>query len=79
MLINYFCYIWWEIFRGKIQNQNIELLTEIDVIELLGKKQPYMMPKKYGVSKPILNYPAKYNKMAIFGSIENGSVNRRAV
>lgn len=54
-----------------------DFMEEQEVFELLGKKKTavWRLRKEHGFPNPVLTYPSRYSRKAVFRWLEDGGIN----
>ncbi|NWM02102.1 hypothetical protein GY665_06175 [Klebsiella quasipneumoniae] len=66
------------VILNEVLMTSTDFMEEKEVFELLGKKKTavWRLRKDHDFPNPVLTYPTRYSRKAVFNWIEEGSINR---
>ncbi|HBX6134717.1 TPA: hypothetical protein MIY62_23850 [Klebsiella pneumoniae] len=66
------------VILNEVLMTSTDFMEEKEVFELLGKKKTavWRLRKDHDFPNPVLTYPTRYSRKAVFNWIEEGGINR---
>lgn len=68
------------VILNEVLMTSTDFMEEKEVFELLGKKKTavWRLRKDHGFPNPVLTYPSRYSRKAVFKWIEDGGINKNS-